>query len=142
MKSVSGWRREEWWHRSFYLMVVYVIGAPLAVALAGRSLLDALRVFALAQASIVIVLYAHTLWHSYRRVRHVPYPDVSTRQLAIGNMTRMGASLLLLSDEVYDVANRIGAPNFNLRTPILLVSLWGLFVAWLWVDLRRWRALP
>lgn len=121
---------------------VLLVAVPLAGIFAAVSLVtdvrDGLRVFVLAQATVIVVLYAQALWNVVDRVRR-PSHDKAANEIRRGHMCLLLAIFVLLSEEILRVIARIGEGILNWRTPLLQVALLLLFFAWLWLERRSWR---
>jgi hypothetical protein len=121
------------------LMVALPAGAILWSVTLESHLYDRIRIFVLAQAAVVVLLYIQALYSVIKRVSK-PGPDRSTNEIRRGHMCLLMAIFVLLSEEIYRVAKRIGQDHLNWRTPLLQIALLLLFLAWLWLERRRWRA--
>lgn len=120
------------------LMVALPAGAILWSATLETHLYDRIRIFVLAQAAVVVMLYVQALYSVILRVSR-PGPDRSTNEIRRGHLCLLLAIFVLLAEEIVRVAQRLGQDHLNWRTPLLQIALLLLFLGWLWLERRRWR---
>lgn len=119
------------------LVTIPLLAILVAVTLES-NLRDGLRIFVLSQSAVIFVIYLQAMWSVTLRVAERS-PDKLTNEIRRGHLCLLLAVFVLLSEEIYQVYNRIGEDHLNWRTPILQAALWLLFLAWLWLERRRWR---
>lgn len=96
---------------------------------------DIYRLVVLAQAVIVVGMYAFAGVRAWRTAAHSP--DLNF--LRYGRLCRDAGILIVLGEEMMSIWARVGQPHFNWETPIFQVVLIMLILAWHLVDRRIYR---
>lgn len=110
------------------------LAAILALSYSYETPLDYLRWAVLAQAFVVISLYAVTLGNVVYRIWSDWKGPALARQLRLANAARLLACLIIVCEATSDVSERLGNQILNFRTPVLQVALILLALAWGFMD--------
>jgi hypothetical protein len=98
---------------------------------------DVLRIWVLLMGVFVMYLSLYAAWKSWRTLRDQP----DLKFLMWGRTTREIAVVILLFEELWSLAYRLGNENFTWQTPVLQVAIILLIVAWNMVDRRIYRTV-